>query len=353
MKSGCELYSAGMAATPVGIGGSVEQNARRVHFVHQWWCTKCTLPGAIFILLAGLLSPGLADEPGDLEKRSCIQAVDGYSYLSEDKTVAELRTAALNNAKQQALTNAKTYIRSRTEVENFVLKSDDVLINSEGTVKILEQKDYGIQDNSRYHIWVKAEVEYQLGEGGAPAKAAAPAVPAASPAGEVSHKVSPPPPAGGPLTVKIWSPKKEYKQGEKIEIFVQGNRDFYARIVDINSQGDIVQLLPNDYRTASLFTGGRTYKIPDTGDGFDLTVSPPFGTDRIVVYASEVPLGEVAMESIGQGLSAYGGDRQSLAISTRGIAVTGKKTGAGEQHGAGEQPIAEFYEATHEISTTR
>lgn len=307
----------------------------------------------LFILFVGLLSPGLAAETENLEKRSCIQAVDGYSYLSEDKTVAELRTAALNNAKQQALTNAKTYIRSRTEVENFVLKNDEVLINSEGTVKVLEQKDYGIQDNSRYHIWMKAEVEYQLGEGGASAKSPTPAVPVASPGGKVSPQEIPPPTATGPLTVKIWSSKKEYKKGEKIEIFVQGNRDFYARIVDINSQGNIVQLLPNDYRNASLFTGGRTYKIPDAGDRFDLTVSPPFGTDRIVVYASEVPLGEVVMKSIGQGLSAYGGDRQSLAISTRGIAVTGKNTGAGQQPGAGEQPIAEFYEATHEISTTR
>lgn len=301
----------------------------------------------LYLLFTSLLSPGFADDSGNGEKRSCIQSVDGYSYLSEDKTVAELRTAALNNAKQQALTNAKTYIRSRTEVENFVLKSDDVLIDSEGTVKVLEQKDYGIQDNSRYHIWVKAEVEYQLGEGGGSAKSSEPVVPAADLGGQTpSSGVSPVPSTGGPLTVKIWSPKKAYKQGEKIEIFVRGNRDFYARIVDINSQGQIVQLLPNDYRRSSLFKGGTTYKIPDDGDQFDLTVSPPFGTDRIVVYASEVPLGQVDMQSIGKGLSAYEGDRQSLATSTRGIAVTGKKDGTADQ------PIAEFYEATHEIATS-
>jgi hypothetical protein len=301
----------------------------------------------LYLLFTSFPSPGLADDEGSLEKRSCIQSVDGYSYLSEDKTVAELRTAALNNAKQQALTNAKTYIRSRTEVDNFVLKSDNVLIDSEGTVKILEQKDHGIQDNSRYHIWIKAEVEYQLGEGG-PVKSSELVAAAAGSAGQTqSSAVSPPPSAEGPLTVKVWSPKKEYKQGEKIEIFVRGNRDFYARIVDINSQGQIVQLLPNEYRGSSPFKGGTTYKIPDTGDQFDLTVSPPFGTDRIVVYASEVPLGQVNMQSIGKGLSLYEGDRQSLAVSTRGIAVTGKKTGAGDQ------PIAEFYETTYEIATSK
>lgn len=293
----------------------------------------------------------LAVQGGDQqvsERRSCIQSVDGYSYISEEKTVAELRTAALNNAKQQALSNAKTYIRSKTEVENFVLKSDEVLINAEGTVTILEQKDYGIQDNSRYHIWVKAEVEYLLGDGGSVVgkpTIGAP-LPPSSGAAEKVQKVSLPS-AAGPLTVKIWSPKQEYKEGEKIEVYVQGNRDFYARIVDINAQGEIIQILPNGYRTATFFQGGLTYKIPDLEDQFDLTVSPPFGRDKIVVYASEVPLGEVAMTNIGQGLSAYPGDQKSLAVSTRGIAVTGK------QGGGKEPPVAEFYEASYQIQTRK
>lgn len=294
------------------------------------------------------LSTAAAVTGTDQEKRSCIQSVDGFSYLSEDKTIAELRTAALNNAKQQALANAKTYIRSRTEVEDFILKSDEVLIAAEGTVTILEQKDNGIIDNSRYHVWIKAEVEYQLGEpsGSIQQKnmAAADVHPAAT--GTVSQEINLPS-ASAPLTVRLWSPKKHYKKGEKIEIFLRGNRDFYARIVDINDQGDIVQLLPNGYRTRSFFKGGTTYKIPDEEDRFDLTVSPPFGKDTIIVYASEVPLGQVDMQEIGSGLSVYGGDQKSLAITTRGISVTSKKADPKEP------VIAEFYETSHEITTSR
>lgn len=308
------------------------------------------------VIFQGLLSlallfffcrPVLAAEAPVEEKRSCIQSVDGFSYIAEEKTVGELRTAALNNAKQQALTNAKTYIRSRTEVENFVLKSDDVLIDAEGTVTILELKDHGIVDNSRYHVWIKAEVEYRLGEGSAPAGPAAdPAAPPPESRTETSSP-APLPQAAAPLTVRIWSPKTAYRAGEKIEIFLQGNRDFYARIVDINGQGEIVQLLPNDYRTSSFFHGGRTYKIPDREDRFELTASPPFGKDRIVVYASEVPLGEVAMQSIGQGLSAFAGDQQTLAVSTRGISVTAKDSGEAAPS------IAMFYEAAYEITTSK
>ncbi len=304
-------------------------------------------PLPLFLLVCVLASEARAINLVDHEKRSCIQSVDGYSYISEEKTVAELRTAALQNAKQQALSNAKTYIRSKTEVEDFVLKSDEVLINSEGTVTILEQKDLGIENNSRYHIWIKAEVDYILGDGGSSVgkpSGGAVAVSSSSKIGD-DPKVSLPS-AKGPLTVRIWSPKKEYKEGEKIEVFVQGNRDFYARIVDINGQGEIVQLLPNEFRSSSFFQGGRTYKIPDQEDKFDLTVAPPFGKDNIVVYASEVPLGQVAMTSIGQGLSAFVGDQKTLAVTTRGIAVTAKE-------GSKEPPAALFYEAGYEIKTSK
>jgi len=53
---------------------------------------------------------------------------------------------------------------------------------------------------------------------------------------------------------------------------------------------------------------------------FDLKVAPPYGEDRIVVYASEAPLGEVATDSIGAGVSGqYRGLQKNLAVKTRGI----------------------------------
>jgi len=95
------------------------------------------------------------------------------------------------------------------------------------------------------------------------------------------------------LTVKVWTPKKQYSDSEKIEIFVQGNRDFYARIVGITSSGQIIQLLPNHYRKINFFEGQKVYRIPDQADHFDLKVTASYGEDRIIVYASEVPVGQV------------------------------------------------------------
>ena len=262
----------------------------------------------------------------DQEKRSLIRSVDGFAFLSEDMTLSETREAAFANAKRQAVEMVRTYIQSKTKVEDFILKSDKITASAEGAVTILEQKDFGVEDNTRYHVWIKAEVEYGLKPMGQDSK---------------GHEMDP----DAPLTVKVWTPKKQYTGGENIEIYIKGNRDFYARIVDISSSGDIIQLLPNEYRRINFFEAGKTYKIPDRGDHFTLTVSPPYGEDQIVVYASEVPLGQVDMEEVGQGLSRYRGTRSAFAAKTRGISVVGADSGSDSG--------AEFYEAAWKFKTAK
>ena len=77
-------------------------------------------------------------------------------------TLSETRKAAFANAKRQAVENAKTFIISNTIVEDFVVKKDLIKSTAEGAVTILEQKDFGVENNQRYHVWKKAEVEYGL-----------------------------------------------------------------------------------------------------------------------------------------------------------------------------------------------
>ncbi len=263
----------------------------------------------------------------DKGKRSSIHSIDGYAYLSENMTIAQSRITAFANARRQALEAAKSYIKSKTKVKDFQIEYDMIWSDAEGGVTILEQKDFGVEDNKRYHVWIKAEVEYALRP---QAKKSKPVL---------AMDQSP------FLTVKVWTQHKRYKKGENIQIYIQGNRDFYARIVDIAPGREIIQLLPNDFRRINFFESGKVYKIPDKGDRFVLRVTPPFGEDTIVVYASEVPLGKVEMEQIGQGLRKYCGSRKSLANKTRGISIFAA------DHIAGSG--AEFYEGTWNLTTEK
>lgn len=263
----------------------------------------------------------------DSEKRSCIQAVDGFAYLSEDMTLSDSRSAAFANAKRQAVEMSKTYIKAKTKVTNYVIDYDTIWSESEGMITILEQKDFGIENNTRYHVWIKAEVEYSL-------KPKTPEI-------KKITKMAP----HSPLTVKVWTPKKNYLEGEAIVINVKGNRDFYARIIDITASGDIIQLLPNDYRKINYFKANTLYKIPDTGDLFTLIASPPFGKDQIIVYASEIPLGQIDLESYGNGLNKYNGDRETLGTKSRETMQMPDK----KDNFQG----AEFYEAIWHLTTEK
>ena len=292
----------------------------------------CLISPLVFILLLLGLSQVVPAQSmraintvPDQEKRSSIQTADGYAYLSEDMTISQTRAAAFANAKRLALESARSHIQSKTRVKDFQLEYDLVISATAGTVSILEQKDYGVENNVRYHVWIKAEVMYDL-------RPKEPEAPMAT----LMEK-------DAPLTVKVWTDKKNYRQGESIEIFVEGNRDFFARIVNIRSDGKIIQLLPNDYRPTNFFEGGKIYRIPDRIDKFDLEVSPPFGDENVVVYASEVPLGDVSMHSVGQGLRQYQGQLNGLAFQSRGIKIVGtsRTTPTG----------AEFYEATWTLTT--
>ncbi|MBE9546328.1 MAG: DUF4384 domain-containing protein [Proteobacteria bacterium] len=261
------------------------------------------------ILLLFFIIPGTSHAAGvlpDVETRSIIQSVDGYAKVVGDKKPKQLRHGALSIAKRKALESARKYLESGTKGKYEIVK------NRHGKfITVLDKKDFGIENSSRYHVRLKTEVRYR----------------------QKNSTME----EAAPLTVKIWTDKKKYKEGEQINIYIEGNRDFYAKIVKMGASGDIVQLLPNNYRQISLFKKGETYRIPDEGDRFDLKVFPPFGTERFIVYASELPLSRINMKTIAKGLYRYRGTKRSLDRSVRSTVPVGKG-----------RPV-EFYEAVRTI----
>lgn len=128
---------------------------------------------------------------------------------------------------------------------------------------------------------------------------------------------------GVPLDVKIWTDKQAYRKGEKIVINLQGNKDFYGKIVYLSADGQTVQLLPNGMRSLDFFKGARTYTVPEGTDGFTLDVAPPYGAERIVLYASESALPAVKTRSLGAGgMLAVDGGQQALSALSRGIKIS-------------------------------
>ncbi|MBF0380757.1 MAG: DUF4384 domain-containing protein [Magnetococcales bacterium] len=270
----------------------------------------------------------------DKEVRSVIRAADGYAYLGENVTLKEARRIAELEAKRSILEGVEAYVESKSKVTDGVLDFDVIQSETGGKISVLEHKDYGLE-GLRYHYWIKAEVKYGMKP-----------EPSVSQQKQKSGIWNSP---HAPLTVRVWTKKRVFTNGEKMLIYIEGNRDFYARVVDFLSDGNIVQLLPNTHRKDNFFKGGVIHQIPDSskGDAFELEISPPFGKDRIVVYASTKPLGEVSTAGLGNGMRLYQGTKAQISKSTRGIIIRAQ-SGSNSRESDGN---AEFIESEWEINT--
>lgn len=248
--------------------------------------------------------------------QSVIVNSNGYACLGEDRTKRQTEKIALEDAKRNAIEQASTYIQSETKIKNGKLQKDIINAYSNAKVRIIESN--GIWDHNPprigdcYKINVKAEI-----------------MPDEETMKKLSQKVVFDDPTA-PLKVSVWTDKKVYKEGEKIKLYIKGNKPFYARILYKQSDGSLIQLLPNPYRINNYFQGGVIYEIPSGPDRFELEVTPPFGDEEIIVYASTEKLGDINLEEVG-GVYFVKSSTKEIGEKTRGIKIISKKnTKAGE-----------------------
>jgi len=264
--------------------------------------------------------------------QSTIAEAEGLACLGYDKSRKQTEEEALAHAKRKAAEYASTYIKSETKVKNFELEKDLIEAYAHAAVKLIQEiertwfKDASSGDC--FKVRIKAEV-----------------VPDSRMMNRVEKGISVDP--SGPLVVQAWTDKKEYKESEKIKIYLRGNKPFYARLMYKSISGDMVQILPNPYRSEKYFNGGVIYEIPSGSDRFDLEVSPPFGEESIILYASSDPLGEISTAAQG-GVFQVKTRPEDIGMKTRGI-----KIGEREEGSSVPPKAADFFEDTVRVTTRK
>jgi hypothetical protein len=260
--------------------------------------------------------------------QSTITTASGYACMGDDKSKKQTESEALANAKRNAAENASTYITSETKVKNFELEKDLINAYAQAEIRIIEVTEKSWYRDAAsgdcYKMQIKAEVipdEKNLKQAAA------------------GKNVLEDPAA--PLRIRVWTDKKEYRSSEKIKIFIRGNRPFFARILYKDVKGSLLQLLPNPHRKDNYFQGGVIYELPAGTDEYDLTVTPPFGRESIIVYASTEPQGDVNVESAGSVYQVLS-NPEVAGIQTRGIKFSKK-----------EKTASGFYEASLDVNTSR
>jgi len=242
--------------------------------------------------------------------QSVVVEATGTASMGDTKSRKETIDEAKANAKRNASENAMTFISSETTVKDFVLEKDLVDAFSQALVKVLEEvKGEWIKDDTMgesYKITLKVEVtpkEFKE----IPKK------------GEMIDSPT------APLKVKLWTDKNqtEFKAGEEISLMLKGNKPFFARVVYVQADGTIVQILPNPFRKDNYFEGGTVYNLPSGKDQYELTINPPFGEEKIIVYSSTAELGDVKLENA-ETVYAVKDNLEDTGVKSRGIKITKK-----------------------------
>jgi hypothetical protein len=234
------------------------------------------------------------------QKQSRIYETNSYVNLGENLTVKQARQLAYANARAKVIENHKTYLKSSITVKNGEAVSSTVDAISEGSVRVIEDKDYGVISGGRYHVWIRAEVcpgveKEELAQGQ----------------------------SNSQLSVKMWTKNKKdsYGKDERLTILLKGNMDFYAIVANVRPDGDLTLLLPNKYRENNHFKANTVYQIPGNEDIFKLTVGEPFGTEKMIIYASVEPLNGQLFSSGNKIFYEYKGSLKTLSQKVRAINV--------------------------------
>jgi hypothetical protein len=247
--------------------------------------------------------------------QSTIKIAEGSACMGDDKSRKQTETAAMADAKRNAIESVKTYITSATEVKDFELQKDLVSAYANATVEVIEElgkswyKDPSLGDC--YKVKIKTQV-----------------IPDEKAMKKTKDTALDDPSL--PLTVKVWTDKENYRAGERIKIYLKGNKPFFAKVIYRDAAKKNLQLLPNPYRQDNYFQGGVIYEIPSGTDKFELEVNPPFGEESIIIYASVSELGDLNLKQEGA-VYAVKTKPRDIGIKTRSIKIKDVSPGNAQQ----------------------
>ena len=262
--------------------------------------------------------------------QSTITDADGYACMGDDKSRKQTEQTAMADAKRNAVEYAITYVKSETKVKDLQIEEDMIKAYSNASVKVLGVKENRWYKDERTGDCFKTKIRAEVIQDEKAVK-------------EIVSGILSNDNPGLPLNVRLWTDKEKYQKGDKIKIYIKGNKPFYARVHYRDAKGETLQILPNPYRRENYFNGGVIYEIPSGNDRFELEVSPPFGEERIILYTSTAPLGDISLAKEGGVYQVKTGEKY-IGIKTRGVKLK-------ETVDFGKSQASEFFEERMTIKT--
>jgi TolB-like protein len=99
---------------------------------------------------------------------------------------------------------------------------------------------------------------------------------------------------GGSASIRLWLDKGEsptYRNEETMKIYFKTDRDCYVTICNINTEGKVNLLYPNNFTRDNFVKAEQTYSIPSEDAPYDFQVEGRPGVEYIYALATDKPFG--------------------------------------------------------------
>ena len=111
--------------------------------------------------------------------------------------------------------------------------------------------------------------------------------------------------------------KQRFKVGDKIAFLVSLDKDAHLLMIYQDAENNLIQVIPNQYRKQSFYKEGLFIAIPDRNEPFEFVVNPPFGTEKLWVFASSKKFPVLDGTSLENGLKKLESDLPEILASIR------------------------------------
>ena len=121
-----------------------------------------------------------------------------------------------------------------------------------------------------------------------------------------------------PLEIATVDGKRGYAEGETVSFRCRSGHDAYIAVIDHQIDGSEILLFPNAFSTENYIPAGKAIDVPGTvKHGFEIQISPPFGSDVVQVIAC------TKKEELAKITSSFPSATQAspYAVRTRGMKV--------------------------------
>jgi hypothetical protein len=132
------------------------------------------------------------------------------------------------------------------------------------------------------------------------------------------------------IAVKLWTEKTRYRVGDRLTLSFETNRDAFLTIVNVGSSGEVTILFPNRFSGGHGVKAGRTYRIPETTDSYELELKGPPGVELVYALLTLKPVLFLATDFPSAG-AIFPSTAERVSHVTRDINVAAKSIPLREQ----------------------